>query len=76
MGTLRSSLSNCIVYAVKRFVKEGGYLIIHKSRFGWWPHMMWSEDLRTFWEFEPEQAKKKHRFPPLIFRGKERKREL
>lgn len=40
-------MSNCIIFAFTRFFREGGYLVIRKSRHGWWPHVIWCRDLRN-----------------------------
>jgi hypothetical protein len=38
--------SNCLIFAVWRFLRRGGYLIMRRSRHGWWPHILWCEHLR------------------------------
>lgn len=37
--------SNCLIFALSRWCGSGGYLIVRKSRFGWWPHFLWSPSL-------------------------------
>lgn len=32
--------SNCFIYAVCRWFRYGGYLLIRKSRWGWFPHFL------------------------------------
>lgn len=60
--------SNCLVYAVSQYLRHGGYVIMMHSRFGWWPHFVWSPDMLTFWEFAPPR-KRPRRFPSLWFQG-------
>lgn len=43
---LRRGRENCLTYAVQRWDKEGGYLVIrwcrsNKSRWLVWPHFLW-----------------------------------
>jgi hypothetical protein len=61
-------MSNCFLYALGRFAREGGYLVLRKSHFGWWPHLLWSKDLRSFEQFVPIAARRRL-IPPLLFRG-------
>lgn len=37
--------SNCLIFALKRWRSDGGYLIIRRSRYGWWPHFAWCRSL-------------------------------
>lgn len=39
-------MNNCLIFAFNRWFKHGGYLIVRKSRHGWWPHFIWSPDLK------------------------------
>lgn len=61
-------MSNCIIYAVFTWLKQGGYIVIRKSRRGWWPHFLWSLDLKTFKEYYPLYPKRR-KIPPPLFRG-------
>lgn len=66
--------NNCLIFAFHKWIKCGGYLIIRKSNYGWWPHFLWSKDLSLFEEFAPSSSKYQGRwFPPLIFAGYIRK---
>jgi hypothetical protein len=62
-------MSNCLIYALRQWYARGGYVVVRKSRFGWWPHFLWSPDLRRFESFVPQDAPKKRLFPPVLFRG-------
>lgn len=62
-------LSNCYFYALRLWWSYGGYLIVTRSKFGWWPHALWSPDLRTFCEFHPTKPKRRRVFPPVLFHG-------
>ncbi len=43
--------------------------MIRKSHYGWFPHFIWSKDLKSFEEFHPIAKKRNRWFPPLIFKG-------
>lgn len=60
--------SNCLFYAVNRWWREGGYLVIMWSNYGWWPHIAWSPDLVEYYEFCPP-TKRRRWCPPWIFWG-------
>jgi hypothetical protein len=61
--------SNCIIFALRRWFSRGGYIVLRKSNYGWWPHMIWTKDLDTFQEFAPRVHNPNLRCPPLLFRG-------
>lgn len=63
-------LSNCILYAVGRWWRRGGYVVIRKSNYGPFPHFMWSADLLTFESFIPMRPAHERWFPPPLFRGR------
>lgn len=42
---MKSSRSNCAIFAIQRLIERGGYLCIRQSRFGWWPHFVWAPTL-------------------------------
>jgi len=63
---------------MRRHLREGGYLVIRRSRVeksghwrAWWPHFLWSADLRVFWQFKPVADLSRVWFPPPVFRGYE-----
>lgn len=62
-------MNNCLLYALGKFMREGGYLIIRKSRFGWWPHLLHSSDLETITDFRPPAPSADRWLPPLLYRG-------
>jgi hypothetical protein len=65
--------SNCLIFVIQRWWARGGYVIARKSRWGWWPHFLWSADLRTFEDFHPlmSEAERAGRWvPPCIFAGR------
>lgn len=39
--------TNCLIFALKKWFKHGGYLIIRKSNHGYFPHFLWSKDLKN-----------------------------
>lgn len=62
--------SNCWLWAFYNCFRRGGFLIISKSAWGWWPHVMWSPDMVSCHQFEPEKPRVRGLlFPPLIYRG-------
>jgi hypothetical protein len=61
-------MSNCLVFALRRFWQRGGYVVMVWSDYGWWPHFVWSPDLQQFEEWSPARKARKW-FPPLVFRG-------
>lgn len=62
--------SNCLVFALAKWFRHGGYLIVRRSRYGWFPHFLWARDLG---ELEVEQFvpldPRRRLLPPLVFRG-------
>jgi hypothetical protein len=65
MGKVKS---NCILFALRRWFSRGGYIVLRKSNYGWWPHMIWTKDFVTFEEFTPPVHYARV-FPPLVFEG-------
>jgi hypothetical protein len=61
--------SNCLIFAFQHWFKFGGYVCIRKSNYGWWPHFLWTQDLKVFEEFHPVRKKQKGWLPPFIFCG-------
>ena len=62
--------SNCVIVAFHQWFHCGGYLLVRKSHYGWWPHFAWArEDLKQFESFVPNVPNEHRRFPPLIFAG-------
>jgi hypothetical protein len=51
MTTFRS---NCLVWAVRQWMREGGYIAARRSRhWRFVPHVLWSADLVTWLGFAP-----------------------
>ena len=49
--------------------RHGGYLVIRKSRWGWFPHVLWmSPDRSRLSSFVPINPRR-HLIPPPLFRG-------
>jgi hypothetical protein len=71
-------MSNCLIFALVQWWHYGGYVIVRKSRIGWWPHFMWAKSIKDLEaiEYVPyleiEFAKKYH-LPPIVFKGYVRK---
>lgn len=73
MGERRS---NCLIFALGRFFRRGGYLIVRASRMNrlpWlqWPHFLWAQSLEDLIveQYVPEDARPKW-LPPILFRGR------
>lgn len=60
--------SNCLIYALRKWAKEGGYLLVRKSHFGWWPHFLHKDNAGVVTHFSPDNPRR-HALPPLLFRG-------
>lgn len=68
--------SNCYLVSVALWWRHGGYVLVTRSRYGWWPHMLWSRELRTVVEWEPDARKRVRWLPPVLYRGRLRTRRL
>jgi hypothetical protein len=46
---------NCLTWALWRLATRGGYVAFRrtKMRGGWWPHALWSPDLKRWYSFVP-----------------------
>lgn len=62
-------VSNCWLWALARVFRRGGFLLVSKSEWGWWPHVMWSPDMRVLYQFEPTKKKRRRLLPPMLYRG-------
>lgn len=69
-------MSNCLIYAIRKLINEGGYLIIRKSHWGPFPHFIWAKNIEGL---EVEQyvptTPKKRKIPPILFYGVVKKRD-
>lgn len=63
-------MSNCLIFALERFFKYGGFCVWRKSRHGFWWHFMWSPDLKRFEEYVPLTPTHEKVSPPILFRGR------
>jgi hypothetical protein len=61
---------NCLFWAVRQLRHKGGYISMRRSRWGPFPHFLWSRsappDCQSFVPLEP----RRRLFPPLLFRGR------
>lgn len=69
-GRWLSARSNCIVFAVLVYRRRGGrgYLLVRKSHFGWFPHVMYAERTHIV-HYVPLDPRTKG-FPPPLFEGR------
>ena len=56
MTTVGTTKSNCLLFVLQAWWTDGGYVVLRQSRYGKWPHALWSPDLRTFSEFVPNRS--------------------
>lgn len=61
--------SNCGLFAVAMWWRFGGYVSLRRSDYWWGPHVVWSLDLVTFYDFHPVASKRRRVCPPVIFTG-------
>lgn len=40
-----SLFSNCIIFSYSKWIENGGYIIMRKSHWGWWPHFIWAKHI-------------------------------
>ncbi len=65
-------LSNCYIFALTQWATRGGYVVLRRSRYGWWPHAFWSPDLVSLFDFKPTKFYAddyRAWLPPVLFRG-------
>jgi hypothetical protein len=63
--------TNCLFFAWKKWrSNDGSYLLIRKSRIGWWWHFLWmSKDMKELQHFVPYEYKEVELIPPPLFKG-------
>ena len=64
-----AQVSNCLIYALLKLYREGGYVLMRKSFYGWWPHFLHMSATGEVTHFSPEKKRRRF-FPPLLFRGR------
>lgn len=62
--------TNCFLYAYQKYQTQGGYILVTPSKWGWWPHFLWSADLPPTYEAFDPPVKRKRWYPPIVFRGR------
>lgn len=61
--------SNCLIWALRQWGRRGGYLMARRSRWGPFPHFLWSPTAPAECEaFVPLNPRRKL-LPKLWFRG-------
>lgn len=63
--------SNCLIFALWRLATRGGYLLMRRSRWGWWPHFLWAETLDPprIEHYAPLGGGRPRWLPPPLFSG-------
>lgn len=69
MDNFFKKYNNCLFFAMYKLIKNGGFLLMRKSKYGPFPHFLWSQDLKSVEHFVPVKPRNRL-MPPLIFRGK------
>ena len=70
-------MNNCLFFALYKFYKQGGFIVIRKSKYGNWSHVMWSKDLVTFEHYVPKTPPLKYPWiHKILFKGKVRKDKI
>jgi len=71
---------NCLIFAIGKFIRFGGYIIVRKSRTTWIPHFMWTKsitnlEIEEYKPIKPLNGKLFRWFPihVMIFEGRVRK---
>ena len=49
----KPAYANCLIWALVMQWRYGGYVCWRQSRYGWWPHAVWSMDRMVWWEYLP-----------------------
>lgn len=69
----KPAYANCLIWAFWMQWRYGGYTCWRKSRYGWWPHAVWSLDRVVWWEYLPlnfaGRLKWWHVLWTVVFRG-------
>lgn len=68
-------ICNCWVWALWQWFKYGGSIIVRKSKYGPFPHFMWSPDMMTIYDYNPIQPRNRI-MPPTVFKGEVKSRGL
>ena len=67
-------MNNCLFYALYKFYKCGGFIVIRKSKYGNWSHVMWSKNLIEFEHYVPLKLPLKYPWiSKVLFRGRVKK---
>jgi len=66
--------SNCLIFAVNKWFKHGGYLVMRRSKHGFFPHFLWCSDLKNaeiehFVPINPKHSFVKILFHKILFEG-------
>jgi len=47
-------IGSCLFYAFRKYFRAGGYLLVRKSRFGWWPHFLHMDNNGNITQWQPD----------------------
>jgi hypothetical protein len=71
----RWAASNCLIFAVLLWLRWGGYLVMRRSHWGWFPHFLHGRAGRDgrlrLVGYVPRSPRRKI-LPPPLFRGRVR----
>ena len=68
---MRFNPHNCLLFVIDQFLQHpDGYVIIRRSDSGWFPHFLFSRNLKDFWEYTPiKRSNKRLWLPPPFYNG-------
>lgn len=60
--------TNCLNWAIKKFHKDGGHIIISPSKHGWWYHFSWAPHVEGVpqEQFIPTKPKELKDLPKIV----------
>jgi len=66
-----SNYSNCFLWALRQNINNGGYVAFRWSKYGWFPHVLYSLDLIVWSAFVPKAhpSRLRYRIFPPLFKG-------
>jgi hypothetical protein len=64
-------MSNCLLFAIALYMRrakrgDAGYIVMRRSRYGYFPHFLYLHRQRRLIAFSPVDPKLKHCPPPLF----------
>ena len=73
ISKLFTGKSNCYFWAYEKWVKEGGAVMMVRSKYGWWVHVRHVSIFGEITEYIPFEEHRKQALPPALFNGRVKK---